>query len=229
MRKVHGFTLIELLIVVAIIAILAAIAVPNFLEAQVRAKITRVINDQRTAATAIEAYAVDNGRVPIGQKECTISSGATGPNTYDSGSKRTAFLWSQLTTPIAYMQSPPLDIFSEIAGRSSTPGGSRSGYEQLMRYEAVTPRYVLGGQATMGNNWDKMRGRGVAWYAYSLGPSRSWRPNETIGSSISSAMAGLLDNSTRNAHPGAFYDATNGTKSFGFLTRSNRGVEPASN
>jgi prepilin-type N-terminal cleavage/methylation domain-containing protein len=55
-----GFTLIELLIVVAIIAILAAIAVPNFLEAQTRSKVSRVKTDMRSLATAIEAYAVDN-------------------------------------------------------------------------------------------------------------------------------------------------------------------------
>lgn len=62
--KQHAFTLIELLIVVAIIAILAAIAVPNFLEAQTRAKISRVMADQRAAATAFEAYHVDNKKYP---------------------------------------------------------------------------------------------------------------------------------------------------------------------
>jgi len=59
-----GFTLIELLIVVAIIAILAAIAVPNFLEAQVRSKASRVKADLRSLATAIESYYVDNNAYP---------------------------------------------------------------------------------------------------------------------------------------------------------------------
>ncbi|HUT25205.1 MAG TPA: prepilin-type N-terminal cleavage/methylation domain-containing protein, partial [Sumerlaeia bacterium] len=60
-----AFTLIELLIVVAIIAILAAIAVPNFLEAQTRSKIATVYSDFRTLKTGMEAYRVDNSGYPM--------------------------------------------------------------------------------------------------------------------------------------------------------------------
>mgnify|MGYP003385596414 CR=1 FL=1 len=87
-----AFTLIELLIVVAIIAILAAIAVPNFLEAQTRSKISRAKADMRTAATAVESYHVDHNRYPATQ--------ASQESRY-----------AMLTSPIAYITSVPPDPF----------------------------------------------------------------------------------------------------------------------
>src|SRR5688500_16216436 len=64
-KNSSAFTLIELIIVVAIIAVLAAIAVPNFLEAQVRAKVSREKADLYVIGTALEAYSADyNGYPP---------------------------------------------------------------------------------------------------------------------------------------------------------------------
>ena len=65
MKQRKGFTLIELMIVIAIIIILAAIAIPNYLRMTDRAKRSRVAADCTSVATALEAYQVDWGTYPI--------------------------------------------------------------------------------------------------------------------------------------------------------------------
>jgi len=65
-RKSKGFTLIELLIVVAIIGIIAAIAIPNLLNAIDRGKQKRTMADLRSIGTAVEAYSVDTNFYPTG-------------------------------------------------------------------------------------------------------------------------------------------------------------------
>src|SRR3954470_1154953 len=59
----RGFTLIEIMIVVAIIALLAAVAVPGFLRARKRTQASRVLNDLRSIDSAVDQYALENHKV----------------------------------------------------------------------------------------------------------------------------------------------------------------------
>jgi prepilin-type N-terminal cleavage/methylation domain-containing protein len=101
-RRCFAFTLIELLIVVAIIAILAAIAVPNFLEAQTRAKVSRVRADHRTLAIAMESYAVDFNSY--------LRDGDDNPG-FNLAAWEQIRILLRLTTPVAYISSVPYDPF----------------------------------------------------------------------------------------------------------------------
>jgi prepilin-type N-terminal cleavage/methylation domain-containing protein len=61
-KRRGGFTLVEIMIVVAIIALLAAIAVPGFLRARKRSQASRIINDLRLIDSAVDQYAIENNK-----------------------------------------------------------------------------------------------------------------------------------------------------------------------
>ena len=125
-RPNRAFTLIELLIVVAIIAILAAIAVPNFLEAQVRAKVSRVRADMRTVVTAVETYRVDHNAYPEGTDNPNnmdprivafftplgLGNSFYAFRTRGAGGLQVGRDFAGVTTPIAYITTIPLDPFA---------------------------------------------------------------------------------------------------------------------
>jgi len=199
-----GFTLIELLIVVAIIGILAAIAIPNFLQAQTRAKVARAKAEMQSLATALESYYVDNNDYP-------------NDNEYEATTGRTYFWYvsSQVTSPIKYISNNSLyDPFRDQLGSSSYTMYRRY---RFVNYEATKDLWppVNGGARWVPSGNDALCDGGTRlfgnWKLSSAGPDRNANgvptflyldpPNDLI------------------------YDPTNGTTSVGDVMRCQKMAE----
>lgn len=218
----RGFTLIELLIVVAIIAILAAIAIPNFLQAQVRAKVSRVHSDMRSVTTALEAYYVDhNDYIPDYYDGCIY------PPRY---LRRLV----PLTTPVAYITSIPSDVFAEGPATSEhTLLRSLYTYDQTIDGELAYPLTFEFAKQQRGNP-DRPQAHFEAWrtVAVSVGmkPEDSsrfaWALRSAGPDGISVPLwyteADLQSLGLEYAGRVA-YDPTNGTISAGQIYRTNLG------
>ena len=193
--KRRGFTLIELLIVVAIIAILAAIAVPNFLEAQTRAKVSRVRADVRSVATAIETYKIDTNKYPP-EAEFPYP-GVTGPPLGWSG-QHSARIPSWLSTPIAYMNSLPEDVF--------VPEGTHSRVTRPHWYRYIYFNYEQYALASPAASYKGRKEQTGGYLFYSYGPDGN--DNQAAG--------------TKPGGQGTYtrYEATNGTVSWGNIIRT---------
>lgn len=195
-NQTFGFTLIELLIVVAIIAILAAIAVPNFLEAQTRAKIARVVSDLRTISYGLDLYKVDYNNYPPSpwpKAGYYTSIGLQHPSNPRSN------LFRELTTPIAYINSLPRTPFKGIDWISYGSGPtSPSGYYQG-HADQEDPGMVA--RWLDKSVWDLVPNiESKLYWLGDVGPNRQW------------------DNTPRGTIQ-VPYDASNGTISVGNLYR----------
>jgi prepilin-type N-terminal cleavage/methylation domain-containing protein len=118
-RKHTGFTLVEIMIVVAIIALLAAIAVPGFLRARKRSQASKILNDLRMIDAAVDQYAIEtnkksNDTVGVTDWTAYVKKGSilynTGANLFG-----TAY-GAQTVDTIPQVNSGDYALLSDVAG-----------------------------------------------------------------------------------------------------------------
>jgi len=209
--KRKGFTLIELLIVVAIIGILAAIAIPNFLLAQTRAKVARVKADHQACATALESYLVDNNQY------CLCGYGA-------GDDRQHQYLPNDLTTPVSYLRSVGTDVMMDpfrdamdaSQSRINDPDGTLFIDDDYLKYRYQNFKEIWVWDQTdppppvaVTNYAAHQRVTGE-WTMSSAGPDRSY--SRWIGNPYGISQWTLL----------LPYDPTNGTVSDGDILRTQK-------
>ena len=211
--KRSGFTLIELLIVVAIIAILAAIAVPNFLEAQIRARVSRVKNDLRTFGVALEAYKLDNNQIPM----TTKSNADFYPTFLDIVGPNRKYPGHRLTSPIAYVTSNPVDYFNTKATKNlgKVPSWAEAWNKDWQLSYVISWAPMGLGKYPGRDGWvDRPRGTGESMADF-FTCDRFHAMVESTGPDLLWWDFALLGNSSQNDVNPFFYDPTNGTISWG--------------
>jgi type II secretion system protein G len=124
-KKQSGFTLIELMVVIVIIGILVAIALPNFIGAQDRAKLSSVKANMHTIQTMAETYAVDWGGVYAGNVDILRTEAAdTTKNAY----------WKNITNPFtskattATAAATDVLVTTEVTGPTTDIGAGAVSY-----------------------------------------------------------------------------------------------------
>jgi general secretion pathway protein G len=213
--KNKGFTLIELIVIVAIIVILTTIALPKFLKAQVRTKVSRANSEMKILAAGIEAYYVDNECYPMVVAKNSIrlggeapASSINGPSLFNPGKYGVSsrFLW--ITTPIAYIPTVFRDPFIDrtVGVALSSDGALSVGYDTYDYGDAksVSPEGILGPEQDRG----AASTSGAAWHIVSSGPDRII--------AFGGSYVGVKGDHNKL---GVDYDPSNGTVSTGDIVR----------
>ncbi len=157
--KRNAFTLIELLIVVAIIGILAAIAVPNFLNAQMRAKVARVVSDMKAVAMAEEQYHLDRGQYTY-DGDCGVGQ-----------AEHLSYL--PLTTPVSYIASIPEDAFAGINPEFENRQTIKTGLKPVYEYTSAVSFGPKGTPSCINTTatFNMLNQYNIAYIMTSLGPN----------------------------------------------------------
>lgn len=214
LMRQKGFTLIELLIVVAIIAIMASIAVPNFQEAVTRSKVAKFMGSANSLASGLEIYAADNGMYPPADRHSVKSQCSpwfTNPPHAGEG-----YMTRLLSTPIAYMSKIPYDPFlnKEDIGRCEPERRTYFYSNDMVNkhwYSSTnTQNYVNYTYFKMGGNTGSYRvgDNNAVWFISSPGPDMDRDQGRN-----SRSTGGNAANTTDPIN----YDPSNGTVSDGDL------------
>jgi len=145
-----GFTLVELMVVVTVIAILVTIAVPNFMGAITRAKLSKAFAEMRNLGNAIEMFWIDHGAYP------TSSSDLTGPG-------------------LIYITSIPTDIFNKEGTRSVAEGALAEG--SYGYYVTADTAWLLVSNGPDTN--PDVTSEDIDWTARTVGQLGGWEGAET--------------------------------------------------
>lgn len=227
MQKRFGFTLIELLIVVAIIAILAAIAVPNFLEAQTRSKVSRAKADMRTIATGIESYFVDYNHYPDIYPRISDPYFAPPTNTpLKLGLAYSRAALSKLSSPVSYLSTGLLTDPFAVTETATSFYGYAYCKEASQRVVDTGATSIV--SATTGTGvviTDEKLGmfNSHIWVLQCVGPDRKNFALQGNGTgNFGLAFEALSTQGAIGGVPSTsfFYDPTNGTVSVGDVLRT---------
>lgn len=218
----HGLTLVEVLLLVAAVAIIAAIATPNFIAARIRSDVAQVKNDQRNLATAIEAYYVDHQNFPPNNFGMPRGVPGIGP-----GAIQALIL---LSTPIAYI---PNSFIEDPFARKYDPSDVTPGfiaYTNSLEADADAIAAINGANLT---STQKRTLFDTGFWLTSAGPDHI-ASLQNIADSNHDRATGIQIEDFHEfvqelAHEAPHYDPSNGTISNGdiFRTRSGPGFWPS--
>ncbi len=227
----HGFTLIELLIVIAIILILISIALPNFIEAQTRAKTAKSYSEMRSLTSAVEAFRSERGVLLVDFWDAETVDGMNRVKTkfnnvgsinprcspvHPTGRSMSCVLYP-LTSPVQYLKKIPDDILAPAPGPNTT--GNTGHDEQINLPGNRTYLYV---DRDSGIRYNGIKGNGD-WNAssfpyppvYTPGMLRPLKMDEFVFSGFGPGVENsVYGGSVRMSIP---FNPTNGTKSVGSL------------